>query len=117
MTAFRTFIADSRGNVAIVFSLTFTILLLVAGLAADYAVAVHRKRSMDVALDSAVLSGARAAAEARMVGKADWRDVGKATASAMFRANLPGGTNYETLSFEPIIEVSGAEISATGSYS
>lgn len=112
----RAFLEDRRGNVAIIFAFVLPVLLLIAGLAVDYAVAVHRKLSLDAALDSAILAGARAAAEARSAGQSDWREIGNATITKMFRANVPKETNYETLGFTPKIELDGAEIKATATY-
>ena len=112
----RAFLGDRRGNVAFTFVFVLTILLLVAGLAVDYAVAVHRKRSMDAALDVAILAGAKAAADARQGGKENWAAIGEQVMQAMFQVNLPPGSNYEPQSFDARIEFDGAKISSSATY-
>lgn len=110
------FLADHRGNVAIIFALVLSILLAIAGLAVDYAVAVHRKKSMDAALDIAILAGAKAAAEARQKGEAEWQLIGELVMHRMFRANLPPGTNYVPRSLGGNIKVDGTKFTATATY-
>jgi hypothetical protein len=112
----KEFFADRRGNVAIVFAFVLTVLLGVAGIAMDYAVAVHRKKSMDQALDNAVLAATNAAREAKSAGKSDWKEIGKAVAISTFQANLPPKTNYQSLSFAPTVEMDGLKLFTVATY-
>lgn len=110
------FLVDRRGNVAVTFALIISILLLVAGLVVDYAVAVHRKLSLDTALDSALLAAAKAAADAHQRGEKDWQVIGEKAMIVMFRANLPPGTNYVPKSVGVNIKADGGKILATATY-
>lgn len=110
------FLADRRGNIAVTFALILSILLLVAGLVVDYAVAVHRKLSLDTALDAALLAGAKSAADAHQRGEKDWQVIGEKAMILMFRANLPPGTNYVPKSVGVNIKVDGGKLVATANY-
>ncbi|WP_045837223.1 pilus assembly protein TadG-related protein [Hyphomicrobium sp. 99] len=58
--AFRRFAADSRGDVAIIFGLMTLVLMMMIGLAVDYARLVNARNQTLEAADAAVLAGARA---------------------------------------------------------
>ncbi len=116
MFRLRAFLKDRRGNVAIIFAFVLTILIAVAGLMVDYAVAVHRKKSMDNAVDVALLAGVTAASQAFRDEKANWATIGQDTATAMFRANLPPQSNYKELSFQATITQEGPQLKGRATY-
>jgi hypothetical protein len=116
MSRSKEFFADRRGNVAITFAFVLMVLLGVAGIAMDYAVAVHRKKSMDQALDNAVLAATNAAADAKASGNAGWRDIGLKAARVTFDVNLPPQTDYRSLSFVPVIELDGWQLKTSATY-
>lgn len=113
----RKFARDEGGNIAIMFAFFLTVLLAITGMAVDYAVAIHRKKSMDSAVDAALLAGVNAAGDARKDGKANWKEVGTAAANAMYAANLPPQTNYQSISFKPEFALAGSKLTATANYS
>lgn len=107
---------DESGNIAIIFALCLSVLLGIAGLAVDYAVAVDRKRSLDMAMDAAILAAVVAASDAKFSDRADWVKVGTDTAKSAFAANLPPKTNYQTKSFDPVVTFDDGQIVVRGSY-
>ncbi|MEO8421480.1 MAG: pilus assembly protein TadG-related protein, partial [Hyphomicrobium sp.] len=56
----RRFAADERGNVAVLFAFMSTIILLVAGIAIDYARTVNMNSRIGGAADAATLAAGRA---------------------------------------------------------
>lgn len=112
----KEFPTDNRGNVAVLFGLIISLLLLGGGIAVDYSVAVLRKRQLDSAVDIAVLAGTKAAAAAKAEGKDDWSEIAALHATKMFELNLPPGTNYSTQSFVPVFVLDGTDVSGRGTY-
>lgn len=112
----KQFSSDDRGNLAIMFGFLLTVLLLVAAIATDYGVAVNRKKLMDAAVDIALLTGTKAAGEARALGKEDWAAIGAKTARTAFTANLPPQTNFTSLTFEPNFALDKNEVFGTATY-
>jgi len=58
MTMLQQFHADRRGNVAVIFGLSLVPMVLTAGGAADYALAIQKKSAIQRAMDSGVLAAA-----------------------------------------------------------
>ena len=112
----RNFTSNDRGNVAIIFSLMATVLLLVSGVAIDYALAVNRKRHLDFALDAAILAGVNAASAADRDGKADWSDIGKQAANSIMRANLNGAQQKTLKEFNANFVKQGSKIVGIANY-
>ncbi len=62
----RSFAADERGNVAVMFALMSTVILLAAGIAIDYARTVNMKSRIGAAADAATLAAGRAMLDGRL---------------------------------------------------
>ena len=62
----RSFAADERGNVAVMFALMSTVILLVAGIAIDYARTVNMNSRIGAAADAATLAAGRAMLDGKL---------------------------------------------------
>ena len=62
----RSFAADERGNVAVMFALMSTVILLVAGIAIDYARTVNMSSRIGAAADAATLAAGRAMLDGKL---------------------------------------------------
>ena len=62
----RSFAADERGNVAVMFALMSTVILLVAGIAIDFARTVNMTSRIGAAADAATLAAGRAMLDGRL---------------------------------------------------
>lgn len=110
------FTSNASGNVALMFAGTLSVLLCLGGLVVDYAVAVHRKKSLDAASDTAIMAGVRAASVAKEQGRSDWEKIGVDQANALMRANLPPGKNYALDDYEPVISLEGTTVRGVATY-
>ena len=62
----RSFAADERGNVAVIFAVMSTVILLVAGIAIDYARTVNMSSRIGAAADAATLAAGRAMLDGKL---------------------------------------------------
>lgn len=112
----RSLLRDNKGSVAIMFALTLTLLLLAAGVAIDYAVAVSRKRTLDIAMDTALLAGTNAASQAQRKGDANWSTIGQQVADQVMRINLTNDTLASLTSFQAEFVKQGSKTIGTTTY-
>ena len=56
----RSYVHDSRGNVAAIAALTIIPILCVAGIAIDFQMAITQKNKIQAIIDSAVIAGSKA---------------------------------------------------------
>jgi Flp pilus assembly protein TadG len=81
------FARDEKAAVAVVFALAAGVLMLVAGVAIDYASIQTRRTEAQAAADRAVLSAVRAAYEKRMAGDAQWKAIGQSAGLSSLAAS------------------------------
>jgi Flp pilus assembly protein TadG len=92
-TATRRFRTDERGAIAVVFSLTAVVLVMMVGLAIDIGRIMHASTKLAAAADAAALAGARAL---RLENLSDGQV--KALTERFFRTNATGGGgDYATI--------------------
>lgn len=117
MSFAKRYSAEEQGTVTIIMAAFMAVMIALGGLVVDYAVAVHRKKSLEAAADAALLAAVNAAENAREQGRADWAAVGIDIAKKMFAANIPSGTNFEVSEFSPSFELVDSQLTATARYS
>jgi Flp pilus assembly protein TadG len=96
----RNFAADERGNVAVLFAFMSTIILLVAGIAIDYARTVNMNSRIGAAADAATLAAGRAMLD----GKLNDEEV-ETLAKSYVRVNAESGTAMQGTYSEPVISL------------
>jgi Flp pilus assembly protein TadG len=101
----KRFIGAREGSVAIMFALAVMPLLFATGIAIDYARAISARLTLQQAVDSAAMAGARLPATANQNRIA--------AATHMFKANLASSA---LSGVEPNITASNAEVSVEASY-
>lgn len=90
----RKFADDDRGAIAIIFGLSFTVFLLVAGVAIDLGRAIHTDQRLTAALDAAALSAGRSLIDGQLSD-----DEIRQKAIAVLNQNFDaGGRGFGTLS-------------------
>src|SRR6185437_9386343 len=101
LTSFaRSFCTDERGNVAVLFAFMSTVILLVAGIAIDYARTVNMNSRIGAAADAATLAAGRAMLD----GKLNDQEV-ETLAKSYVRINAEAGTGMQGTYSEPVISL------------
>lgn len=85
--AFERFKRDEHGAVAIIFSLSVVVLLLICGLGVDYGRAIHAKSKIRAAVDAAALAAAKGIRLQNLTS-----EQAKALAKTMFLQNFNSGS-------------------------
>ena len=85
---FKTFLDNTRGNVAISLGIALVPLMAAVGVAVDYNSVVYARTSADAAADTAVLAALKTAQEAFTADDPHWRDKGEALGVSVFNQNL-----------------------------
>jgi len=96
----QNFAADERGNVAVLFAFMSTIILLVAGIAIDYARTVNMNSRIGAAADAATLAAGRAMLD----GKLNDEEV-ETLAKNYVRVNAESGSAMQGTYSEPVISL------------
>ena len=94
----RSFAADERGNVAVMFALMSTVILLVVGIAIDYARTVNMQSRIGAAADAATLAAGRAMLDGKL-NDAQVRKLPTATLNTMPRPAVPCPASIRRLQF------------------
>ena len=109
------YIKQTSGNVAIMFALCLSLIMLTIGAAIDAAVLYKTKEKMTYAADAAMLSGATAIQDAYREGKNNPRRAGQRAARESFRIHT--ADEYEKAKFKPNFQIDGTSVIGESNFS
>lgn len=115
LTAFAKLLNDRSGNFAIMLAVMMPVLIGAAGLALDFANGLSLRTRLTDAADAALMSGLRAAAEAKRKGDPQWHKIGDAQAKRLFTSYLTQ-EKLTDVTFKPTFTADGFKLGGTATY-